>query len=121
MIKVQIINLVDNDVNIGRVLKHLMKAKGLTYKKLSKASGVPESTIKSWSANVEPKSLVPARKVARILGVSVEYLVFGSVDEPKPNLNQILTKQLFSGWCKVTIEVPDSQPVSNEMLDDGDN
>ncbi len=60
-----------DEVKIGPVLKHLMKNKKMTFKKLSHASGVPISTIKTWSAGVEPKSLSYARKVARALGVSV--------------------------------------------------
>ena len=105
----------ENEIKIGHVLKHLMKARKLTYKKLSAASGVPESTIKSWGANVEPKSLIPARKVARVLGVPVEYLIFGATDAPKADLASLLTTQLFSGWCKVTIEMPVTTPIAKAM------
>lgn len=95
-----------DEVKIGVVLKHLMKEKKLTFKKLSLLSGVPESTIKTWSASVEPKSLSHARKVARALDVSVEYLVFGESSIQVPTMSEQLTTQLFSGWCKVTIEIP---------------
>ena len=96
----------DDSVKIASVIKHLMSEKKLTFKKLSELSHVPVSTIKTWSAGVEPKSMVAARKVARVLGVSVEYLVFGQVDQSQPSLQDLLTTQLFSGWCKVTIEAP---------------
>ena len=105
-----------DEIRIDKVLKHLMKEKNLTFKRLSQLSGVPESTIKTWSGGVEPKSLVPARNVARVLGVSVEYLIFGQEDKNPPNLQEILTKQLFSGWCKVTIEIPESQPITKGSL-----
>ena len=100
-----------DEVKIDQVLKHLMKAKKLTFKKLSAASGVPISTIKTWSAGVEPKSLSHARKVARALDVSVEYLVFGETSMQAPTMSELLTTQLFSGWCKVTIEMPVNAPV----------
>lgn len=95
-----------DEVKISLVLKHLMKSKKLTFKKLSQLSNVPESTIKTWSAGVEPKSLSHARKVARALDVSVEYLVFGESSVQAPCISELLTTQLFSGWCKVTIEMP---------------
>lgn len=100
-----------DEVKIGSVLKHLMKTRKMTFKKLSQASGVPISTIKTWSAGVEPKSLSHARKVARALDVSVEYLVFGESSIQAPTMNELLTTQLFSGWCKVTIEMPVNAPV----------
>lgn len=100
-----------DEVKIGPVLKHLMKDKKMTFKKLSHASGVPISTIKTWSAGVEPKSLSHARKVARALDVSVEYLVFGESSMQAPTMSELLTTQLFSGWCKVTIEMPITSPV----------
>lgn len=100
-----------DEVKIDQVLKHLMKAKKLTFKKLSAASGVPISTIKTWSAGVEPKSLSHARKVARALDVSVEYLVFGETSSQAADISNLLTTQLFSGWCKVTIEMPVTAPI----------
>lgn len=100
-----------DEVKIDQVLKHLMKAKKMTFKKLSAASGVPISTIKTWSAGVEPKSLSHARKVARALDVSVEYLVFGETSNQTADISNLLTTQLFSGWCKVTIEMPVTSPI----------
>jgi len=102
-----------DEILIGQVLKRLMTDRKLTFKKLSEMSGVPASTIKTWSSGIEPKSMTAARKVARALGVSVEYLVFGETDKQQ-NLAEILTTQLFSGWCKVTIEMPVNSPTSKE-------
>lgn len=106
-----------DEVKIGLILKHLMKIRRMTFKKLSHSSGVPISTIKTWSAGVEPKSLSHARKVARALDVSVEYLVFGESSVQAPTMNELLTTQLFSGWCKVTIEMPVTSPVLKKKED----
>jgi transcriptional regulator with XRE-family HTH domain len=103
-----------DEVKISAVLKHLMKERKLTFKKLSQLSNVPESTIKTWSAGVEPKSLSHARKVARALNVSVEYLVFGETSMHAPTMSELLTTQLFSGWCKVTIEMPVTAPITKK-------
>lgn len=66
-----------DEVKISLVLKHLMKDKKLTFKKLSHLSSVPESTIKTWSAGVEPKSLSHARRLRELLMflLSILYLV----------------------------------------------
>lgn len=106
-----------DEIVISRMLKHLMNEKRMTFKRLSQLSGVPISTIKTWSSGVEPKSLSAARKVARTLGVSVEYLVFGESDQKPPTLGELLTTQLFSGWCKVTIEMPVTSPIPKEKKD----
>ncbi len=107
----------DEEVRIGHVLKHLMTEKKLTFKKLSELSDVPISTIKTWSAGVEPKSFAAARRVARVLGVSVEYLVFGNADKAQISFQEVLTTQLFSGWCKVTIEMPVTTPIAKKKGD----
>ena len=104
-------DIMSDEVKIGPVLKHLMKTNKMTFKKLSQVSGVPASTIKTWSAGIEPKSLSHARKVARALGVSVEYLVFAESSAQAPSISELLTTQLFSGWCKVTIEMPITSPM----------
>ena len=106
-----------DEIKIGRVLKHLMNERKITFKKLAELSGVPISTIKTWSAGVEPKSLAHARKVARVFGISVEHLVFGSSDKVEISLQDVLTKQLFSGWCKVTIEMPVTTPIAKIKKD----
>ncbi len=111
----------DDGVKIGHVIKHLMNEKKLTFKKLSELSHVPVSTIKTWSAGVEPKSMVSARKVARVLGVSVEHLVFGSSDQPPITFQNLLTTQLFSGWCKVTIEMPVTSPIAKSKKEKNDD
>jgi len=104
-----------DEIKIDKVLKHLMKQKGFTFKRLSEATGVPESTLKTWSSGIEPKSLIPAKKVARALGISVEYLIFGYEEKEILSLNDVLTKELFSGWCKVTIEVPSKGNKSEDI------
>ena len=102
---------------VADVVSHIRGEKKLTFKKLSELSNVPISTIKTWSAGVEPKSFAAARRVARVLGVSVEYLVFGSTDKTQISFQDVLTTQLFSGWCKVTIEMPVTTPIAKRKGD----
>ncbi|MBL6990631.1 MAG: helix-turn-helix transcriptional regulator [Bacteriovoracaceae bacterium] len=104
----------DNDfmdeIKIGKILRKLMKDKGLTYKKLSQLSEVSESTLKDWASGTEPRSFKSVRRVSRVLGVSSEFLIFGDADGP-PSFEEVITKKIYSGWCKVSIEIPETSPI----------
>lgn len=106
------------EIKIGKVLSHLMKERKLTFKKLNQLTGVPMSTLKGWAANLEPKSMVSVRKVANVLGVSSEYLIFGQDPKNTIDLNQLITQQLYSGWVKITVETPMGQPMTKKFNDD---
>ena len=49
--------------------------------------------------------------ISTIYTISVEYLVFGETSVQAPTMSELLTTQLFSGWCKVTIEMPVTAPM----------
>lgn len=103
------------EIKIGKVLSHLMKEKKLTFKKLSEMSGVSMSTLKGWSANVEPKSMIAVRNVSKILGVTSEYLIFGEDAQNTIDLNQLITQKIYSGWIKITIETPQGQAITKSL------
>lgn len=64
---------------INKVLKELLKAKGLSSKTLSDLSEVPLSTISTWttSPNAKPKNLDHLASVAETLGVTIDALLYG--------------------------------------------
>jgi transcriptional regulator with XRE-family HTH domain len=64
-------------VRLNIVLKELMSAQGLTLKQLSFKCGVPVQTLHNWQCGQMPRSLIQVKSVARVLAVSVDYLVFG--------------------------------------------
>lgn len=64
-------------------LKEEIEFTGLRYKELSQKSGVPERALYNYVATKNP-SMPPADvavKIAKALGVSVEYLVTGNQSE----------------------------------------
>ncbi|CBW25663.1 putative prophage-related protein [Halobacteriovorax marinus SJ] len=94
----------DDELKIGKVLTALMKKKGITFNKLSDATGVSSSNLKSWSANANPKSWTQLKVVADFFGVDIEYLLFGKSNNELINLEDILTEKIFEGWVKISVE-----------------
>lgn len=58
-------------------LKDLIKAKNLRLSEISKATGIPKSTLSEWTAGREPKVSENLLKLAQFLEVTLEYLFTG--------------------------------------------
>lgn len=87
-----------------------MKTNSISTRVLSKDTGVPQSTISalcSGRSSQKPEHLLA---IAKRFSVSLEYLIFGEDDQP-PNLENVLTEHLFSGWLKIKVEkaIPDKK------------
>lgn len=79
----------------------LLKKKGWTYDKLSKVTGIPRSTLHSWTSQ-NAVSLDQLKIVATALEVSLHFLAFGSPDPQEDSSDEILEK-IFSGDIRVTL------------------
>ncbi len=91
----------DNELRIRIVLKKLMHENIETLASVSKATGVPKSTISEWLSNRSPNP-VQAVKVANYLGVSLHYLLFGQDDSQEP-IQKILTEDFFKGTFEISV------------------
>lgn len=91
-----------DDLKIKTTLKRLMSEKSETLLSLSKSTGVPKSTISEWMANRTPNP-VQASKIARHLGVSLHFLLFGEED-PQETIQQILKEDFFSGTFEINVK-----------------
>lgn len=58
-------------------VKQLLKEKGITQKQLSKDIGCAERSVDIWIQKGNVPGVFEAYKIAKILGVTVEYLVTG--------------------------------------------
>lgn len=90
------------ELKIALILKKLMHEKNETLMSLSRATGVPKSTIADWMSSRTPNPL-QAAQVAQHLGVSLHFLLFGKEDSQEP-LQQILRENFFSGIFEVNIK-----------------
>ncbi|MFZ5650160.1 MAG: helix-turn-helix domain-containing protein [Bacillota bacterium] len=55
-------------------LQEVMKLKGITQKELSKMTGIPQSDISKIMNDRKDLHLTTAKKIAKALGKSVDYL-----------------------------------------------
>ena len=90
-------------IQIGSTLKALLKVRRMTLKEVSKATGVPSSTLSEWLNNRSPKNPEQIRKVAQYMGVSLHYLLFGEEDAQEP-IQKILKEDFFQGTFEISIK-----------------
>ena len=90
-------------IKIGPNLKELLEKNNLSLRELSKRTGVPSSTLQEWTINRSPKNPLQVQKVAKELGVSLHYLLFGEEDSLEP-LSLITKQDNFSGTFEITIK-----------------
>ncbi len=90
------------DLKIGKVLKNIMDKERHTLSSISKACGVPKSTISEWLNNRAPNP-TQAVKVANHLGISLHFLLFGKDDAQEP-IQKILKEDFFKGTFEISIK-----------------
>jgi transcriptional regulator with XRE-family HTH domain len=88
---------------IGKILSKIIQDRRLTLREISKATGVPATTLAEWQANRTPKNPEQVRAVARFLGVSLHFLLFGEEDQEEP-IQKILKEDLFQGTFEISIK-----------------
>jgi len=73
-----------NKVNeMEKNLKKIMTKNQITLKSLSTEVGIPASTIHGWLNGVPPKNIHEVKKIADFLGITIDVLCFGSVEDVK--------------------------------------
>lgn len=90
------------DLKIGKVLKQIMERERHSLVSMSKATGVPKSTISEWLNNRSPNP-TQAVKIANHLGVSLHFLLFGKDDAQEP-IQKILKEDFFKGTFEITVK-----------------
>ena len=88
---------------IGKVFSQIVKERRYTLKEISKATGVPATTLAEWQANRTPKNPVQVKAVANFLEVSLHYLLFGVEDNQEP-IAKIMKEDFFSGTFEINIK-----------------
>lgn len=67
---------VDTDTfDFGARLQKTRIMSGLTQEQLAKRLGISKQTISSYESNVKKPSIITARKLARVLNCSLDYLL----------------------------------------------
>jgi transcriptional regulator with XRE-family HTH domain len=97
-------------IKLAENLNRLMKQNSVSTRALSKETGVPQSTISALCAGRSSQKPEHLLAIAKRFSVSMEFLIFGEDQQP-PNLENVLTEQIFSGWIKIHVEraIPDKK------------
>jgi transcriptional regulator with XRE-family HTH domain len=90
-------------VKTGLVLRKLLKERRMTFKEISRVTGVPATTIAEWANDRTPKNPEQIRQVAKFLGISVHYLLFGEEDSQDP-IAKVFKEDIFSGTFEISIK-----------------
>lgn len=64
-------------MKLGFVLKDLIERRGYSQSRLAREAAVNPKSLSDWLAHRTPRDLNAVRRVARVLGVSLSYLLFG--------------------------------------------
>jgi len=90
-------------VKLDKILKKLIKDKGVSARQVSRDCKIAQSTLTNFLSGRGPHKPEQVLTLAKYFGVSMEFLLFG-VDERPPTIDEVMTQGLFEGWLKVKIE-----------------
>src|SRR3989338_10735419 len=64
-------------MNLKSQLKLYLELRGMTAAEVSRKSGVSKQVLSLWLTGSSPKNIEQVKKVAAVLGTSVDHLCFG--------------------------------------------
>ncbi|MBX3022007.1 MAG: helix-turn-helix transcriptional regulator [Bdellovibrionales bacterium] len=89
-------------MKLGANLSAVCKQKGISLAELARRAGVPKQTLHNWTLGRRSVNVEQLQKVARVLEVSVHFLLYGEQD-PFESLGEEVLRELFSGDVRVTV------------------
>jgi DNA-binding Xre family transcriptional regulator len=79
------------DMELRKNIKKILNERGMTLTALSEKSGIPLQTLKNWSSSGgKPGNVDQLRSVCKVLGVTIEELVYGEVHHTIDSLKEDL-------------------------------
>ena len=78
-------------MNLQKQLRLYLNEQDLTLAKLAKKADVSRSTLNDWLNGAEPKNLKKLKRVADILAIDIDHLVFGNGLQGEINLLSDIT------------------------------
>lgn len=78
---------------------------GMTPSELSRKAGVSKQVLSLWLGGAKPKNIEQVKKVAEVLGTTVDHLMFGKgLDQERQRVTE-LDALLGDGWVSGLFEV----------------
>jgi transcriptional regulator with XRE-family HTH domain len=86
---------------LKKQLEHLIKIRGLTASELSRKSGVSKQVVSLWLGGAKPKNIDQVKSIADTLGVTLDYLLFGTEEKTANGLDTFMGDEWFGGVFEV--------------------
>jgi transcriptional regulator with XRE-family HTH domain len=77
-------------------LQYYLTVRGMTASALARAAKVPRQNISNWLMNQKPKDVEQVKRVADVLGVNLDHLLFGEGVTP--------SEQVIKGRFEISIK-----------------
>jgi transcriptional regulator with XRE-family HTH domain len=94
-------------MNLKKQLRLYLEYKDMTASQLAKKSTVPKQSLSDWLAGSNPRDVRQIKRVADVLGISIDHLMFGEGIEKKvgksSELNDLLSDEWVSGQFEIKI------------------
>lgn len=94
----------------SKILRALMTEKEVSVREAAELAGVGISTVDNWRSGALPEDYSAVKRLAKSLGVSMEFLLTGEEDKFDGNHLPSVTAvfqdggALFDGYAKITIQ-----------------
>ncbi|MCT4641297.1 MAG: helix-turn-helix domain-containing protein [Bacteriovoracaceae bacterium] len=87
-----------SQIKIGDMLKELLNEQGLSLKDVEIKANIPHSTLYAWYENRQPKDIKKVKRLAELLDISIDELLFGREIKRKK------CHRFYRGLFEVTIK-----------------
>lgn len=92
-------------VNLKRQLQFYLDKREMSASQLSRKAGVPKQSISGWLAGSNPRDVRQVKRVADVLGVSLDNLMFGDGEDRDSEKVSAFDALLGDGWVGGIFEV----------------
>ena len=92
-------------LNLKKQLRYYLEKKEMTASHLAKKASVPKQSLSGWLSGNNPRDVRQVKRVAEVLGVSVDNLLFGSGNDEGSQKITELDALLGNDWVSGIFEV----------------
>lgn len=92
-------------MNLKKQLKLYLELRDMTAAQLARKASVAKQSISGWLAGSNPRDVRQIKRVASVLGISVDHLMFGDGKDQQAEKTIELDALMGDGWISGIFEV----------------
>lgn len=93
------------EMNLKKQLRLYLDSREMTATQLAKRSSVPKQSLSGWLAGSNPRDVRQVKRVADVLGTTLDNLMFGDGIDPEARRVLELDALVGEGWIGGLFEV----------------